>query len=79
MPITFQGDPSANELVLDFDYNTASTGATGGSGSWTFVIPSNARTLSIIAVAGGSGGGAGRCGATNTDRSGGGGGTSIPI
>lgn len=35
MPITFQGDPSANELVLDFDYNTASAGATGGNGGIT--------------------------------------------
>jgi hypothetical protein len=74
MPITFQGNPNTNELVLDFDYSSAVAGATGGSGSWSYTLPTNARTLSIICVSAGAGGGSGRCGAAGTNRFGGSGG-----
>lgn len=61
--------------VFDFTRTTAPSGATGGSGAWTWTLPSAAKSLRLIAIAGGGGGGSGRRGAAGTARFGGGSGT----
>lgn len=66
-------------LVLDFSFSAGPTGATGGSGSWSYTLPAGARYISIESlIAGGGGGGAGGRFASGTNgRGGGAGGTGV--
>jgi hypothetical protein len=71
------GDARWAATIADFDYNvTTASGATGGSGSWTWTIPGGTHIIEIDAIGAGGGGGSGRRGASGTNRYGGGGGAS---
>ena len=61
-------------VLYEFTRTTAPAGATGGSGTWTFTLPSNCTYVRFECIGGGAGGGSGRRGASATNRFGGGGG-----
>ena len=60
--------------VFDFDFASTTSSATGGSGVWTWTIPSHAKLLRFWVVGAGGGGGSGRRGAAASNRTGGAGG-----
>jgi len=62
--------------VYEFTRTTKPAAATGSSGSYTFTIPAEAKTVEFFAIGAGGGGGSGRRGAAGTARFGGGGGGS---
>jgi hypothetical protein len=66
-------------VFYDFNYSTAPIGATGGSGSWTFGLPSWVSHIDVITVGAGSGGSSGARYALAAGGGGGGagGGTSV--
>jgi hypothetical protein len=70
------GTIALSNQVFDFYYDSAPAGATGGSGTWNFTIPSWSNHQLITMIAAGGGGGSGRVGVSGTVCGGGGGGGS---
>jgi hypothetical protein len=70
------GEIALQSEAYDFYYATAPSGATGGSGSWTWNIPSWSTMQVITMIGAGGGGGGGRIGASGAVCGGGGGGGS---
>ena len=70
-----RGDARYNAQILDFDFDSAPAGATGGSGTWQYTLPSNFQFLRVILVGGGGGGGSGRVSANDVAAGGGAGGS----
>jgi|694.fasta_scaffold34675_11 hypothetical protein len=62
--------------TFDFTATSAPASATGANGSYSWVVPSNAKAMMLYAIGAGGGGGSGRRGASGAARFGGGGGAS---
>jgi hypothetical protein len=62
--------------TFDFTTTSAPASATGANGSYSWVVPSNAKAMRLYAIGAGGGGGSGRRGASGAARFGGGGGAS---